>query len=561
MLLTTIQNWFHTNLAFSMDDVMRWIIYNPKEPLLFNTVFFLELFILFYSVYICTRKTFNLRLVYVILFSLFFYYKSSGVYFLLLLLSSLVDYLLSGVLYKEQRSGYKKLYLWISIIINLGLLGYFKYTNFLVTNYNELFGGNLELHKILLPVGISFYTFQSISYIIEIYRKEIKPTNNYIEYLFFISFFPQLVAGPIVRAKDFLPQIYTKLKLTREDVNTALFLIIGGLIKKIFISDYISINFVDRVFDTPNNYTSFENIMAVYGYAIQIYCDFSGYSDMAIGIALLLGFKLPINFRTPYKSASIMEFWRRWHISLSRWLRDFLYISVGGNRKETFAGFLFSTLFFSGLIIWGIAYSPTSSISFFLSLAVTLVFILTFILSREKNKTMFTNVNLMTTMLLGGLWHGASLRFIIWGALHGLALAVHRIFVEFFPSKKENENKIGSRIWTVLSVLFTFHFVAFCWLFFRAKDFPTVLQLLMNIGKLEFNLEQWKIIIIGYKNVFLVMVIGYMWHFLPENVVAIMRSIFDKTPIVVKAIIMALTYWVVYATATSGSQPFIYFQF
>ncbi|WP_306353478.1 MBOAT family O-acyltransferase [Flavobacterium sp. '19STA2R22 D10 B1'] len=550
-----------TNFSFTIEDVQRWITYNPKEPLLFNTGLFLGIFLIFYSVYIFTRKTFHLRLVYVILFSLFFYYKSSGIYFLLLILSSVVDYSLSSVIYKEERKGWRSLYLWISVILNLSLLGYFKYTNFLIGTYNDLFQGHYAFHDILLPVGISFYTFQSISYIIEIYRKEIEPTNNYVEYLFFVSFFPQLVAGPIVRAKDFLPQIYQKLNLTRADVNAALFLIIGGLLKKTLISDYISINFVDRVFDAPNSYTAFENLMASYGYAIQIYCDFSGYSDMAIGVALLLGFRLPTNFRTPYQSVSITEFWRRWHISLSTWLKDFLYISVGGNRNGSFAGFLFPTLFFAGLIAWGIYYQATSIVPLVVSVAATIVFILTFLLSKERNRTMYTNVNLMTTMLLGGLWHGASLRFIIWGALHGIALAVHKIFIEFFPTKKDSKKTVWTYIVTALSVLLTFHFVVFCWLFFRAKDFSTALQIINNIGQLEFNIQHWITIIEGYRNVFLVMLLGYVWHFLPAKAVDFLRDGFSAMPMLVKAAILALVYWVVYATATSGPQPFIYFQF
>lgn len=559
--LADLQNWFMTNFSFTIEDVQRWITYNPKEPLLFNTGLFLGIFLIFYSVYIFTRKTFHLRLVYVILFSLFFYYKSSGIYFLLLILSSVVDYSLSSVIYKEERKGWRSLYLWISVILNLSLLGYFKYTNFLIGTYNDLFQGNYAFHDILLPVGISFYTFQSISYIIEIYRKEIEPTNNYVEYLFFVSFFPQLVAGPIVRAKDFLPQIYQKLNLTRADVNAALFLIIGGLLKKTLISDYISINFVDRVFDAPNSYTAFENLMASYGYAIQIYCDFSGYSDMAIGVALLLGFRLPTNFRTPYQSVSITEFWRRWHISLSTWLKDFLYISVGGNRNGSFAGFLFPTLFFAGLIAWGIYYQATSIVPLVVSVAATIVFILTFLLSKERNRTMYTNVNLMTTMLLGGLWHGASLRFIIWGALHGIALAVHKIFIEFFPTKKDSKKTVWTYIVTALSVLLTFHFVVFCWLFFRAKDFSTALQIINNIGQLEFNIQHWITIIEGYRNVFLVMLLGYVWHFLPAKAVDFLRDGFSAMPMLVKAAILALVYWVVYATATSGPQPFIYFQF
>jgi alginate O-acetyltransferase complex protein AlgI len=557
--IDNINNWFVQNFgAITIEQVKSWFVYNPDEKLLFNTGLFLGLFLVFYFVYGFLRKTFYLRLTYVILFSLFFYYKSSGIYFLLLLLSSVVDYGLSQIIYKETKVATKKIYLVISVILNLGLLGYFKYMNFMIGTYNDMFNGHFKFHDIFLPVGISFYTFQSMSYIIEIYREEIKPTKNYIEYLFFVSFFPQLVAGPIVRAKDFLPQIYQKLNLTRQDVNNALFLIIGGLIKKTVISNYISINFVDRVFDTPLNYTSFENLMASYGYAIQIYCDFSGYSDMAIGIALLLGFKLPANFRTPYKSTSITDFWRRWHISLSTWLKDFLYISIGGNREGSFAGFLFPSLFFFGLLLWGITSYNTSIIPLIIASISIALFCLSFLLSNKRKQTLVTNLNLFTTMLLGGLWHGAGAQFIVWGALHGLALAVHKIFLEFFPSKKDGKSNF---LWRFFSILITFHFVVFCWIFFRARDFETALQVINNIGQLTFEPQNWKAIVLGYKNVFLLMLFGYVWHFLPEVITDKMKLVFDKTPLLIKAIILGFVYWIVYATAVAGSQPFIYFQF
>ncbi len=557
--IDSINDWFIQNFgAISIEQVKGWFIYNPDEKLLFNTGLFLGLFLVFYFVYAFLRKTFYLRLTYVILFSLFFYYKSSGIYFLLLLLSSVVDYGLSQIIFRATKDTTKKVYLVISVILNLGLLGYFKYMNFMIVTFNDMFHGNYQLHDIFLPVGISFYTFQSMSYIIEIYREEIKPTKNYIEYLFFVSFFPQLVAGPIVRAKDFLPQIYQKLNLTQQDVNNALFLIIGGLIKKTVISNYISVNFVDRVFDTPLTYTSFENLMASYGYAIQIYCDFSGYSDMAIGIALLLGFKLPVNFRTPYKSTSITDFWRRWHISLSTWLKDFLYISMGGNREGSFAGFLFPSLFFFGLLVWGITSYSTSIIPLIVASVSILLFCLSFLLSSKRKQTLVTNLNLFTTMLLGGLWHGAGAQFIVWGALHGLALAVHKIFVEFFPSKKDKKPNF---LWRFFSILITFHFVVFCWIFFRARDFETALQVINNIGQLTFEPELWQTVIIGYKNVFLLMLFGYVWHFLPEVITDKMKLVFDKTPLLLKAVILGFVYWIVYATSVAGSQPFIYFQF
>ena len=270
--------------------------------------------------------------------------------------------------------------------VNLGMLAYFKYTNFLIDIANQMFGqGFMQFQNIFLPVGISFFVFQSMSYTIDIYRGQLKPLDNWCDYLFYLSFFPQLVAGPIVRARDFIPQIrQNPIVVTREMFGTGVFLILTGLFKKAIISDYISLNFVDRIFDEPLLYSGFECLAGIYGYALQIYCDFSGYSDMAIGIALLLGFRFPKNFDAPYKSATITEFWRRWHISLSTWLRDYLYISLGGNRKGKLR----------------------------------------------------TYGNLFITMLLGGLWHGAAVRFILWGALHGAALALHKLWMAVVPGAK-----------------------------------------------------------------------------------------------------------------------------
>jgi len=544
--------------SVTMDDVIHWFTFNPKEPLLFNSGLFLGMFIVFYLIYICLRKTFHARLLYVVLFSLFFYYKSSGLYLFILIGSSLMDYTFANTIHHSTNEAKKKVLLTLSVVLNLGLLGYFKYTNFFLDGFNFFSDTKFHLDDLILPVGISFYTFQSISYIIEIYRKEIEPTKNFLDYLFFISFFPQLVAGPIVRAKDFIPQIYSNLLVTREQVNEGMLLIIGGLLKKAVISDYISINFVDRVFDAPNSYTAFENLMASYGYAIQIYCDFSGYSDMAIGIALLLGYRLPMNFNVPYQSTSITEFWRRWHISLSTWLKDFLYISVGGNRKGTFGGFFFPGLFFVGILGWGIYSYTTSIYPLIIGISAFVVFMLTIALSKTKQKSLFTNFNLLTTMLLGGLWHGASLRFIIWGALHGIALAVHKLVMELFPRKKD---KPASFVWRVISIVLTFHFVTFCWIFFRANSFETALNMIYNIADLEFDWHAWMIIIEGYKNVFLLIAIAFVWHFIPKRWMAIPHQWFNVAPIFVKSVVLGFVFWVVYATATAGPQPFIYFQF
>ena len=360
------------------EKLISMLTYDASQPLIFSSGLFLFLFAGFLFFYGFTRRAPIARIVYVILFSLYFYYKSSGIYFLLLVFASVSDYWIAHAIYKVRTQRAKYWLVGLSILVNLGMLGYFKYTNFLIEIANNLFGqGFLNFQNIFLPVGISFFVFQSMSYTIDICRGQLKPLNNWADYLFYLSFFPQLVAGPIVRAKDFIPQIrQNPLRVTREMFGMGVFLILIGLFKKAVISDYISLNFVDRIFDEPLLYSGFECLMGIYGYALQIYCDFSGYSDMAIGIALLLGFRFPKNFDAPYKSATITEFWRRWHISLSTWLRDYLYISLGGNRKG-------------------------------------------------RIRTYF---NLLVTMVLGGLWHGAAWTFILWGLFFAVFLTVEKLW-------------------------------------------------------------------------------------------------------------------------------------
>ena len=561
MNTSALAQWFINNFSFTTEQIKQWFTFDAQHPMLFNSSLFLGLFLVFYCVYIITKKYAHFRTVYVTLFSLFFYYKAGGNYFVLLILSSLMDYYFAGRIHRSQHPATRKLFLAISMVTNLGILGYFKYTNFLIDSFNAVLHSNFTLQDIFLPVGISFYTFQTMSYTIDVYRREIEPAKSFLDFAFFVCFFPQLVAGPIVRAKDFIPQIYQKIQLTKEETSLALFLIIGGLLKKAVISDYISLNFVDRVFDAPNSYTAIENLMAVYGYTLQIYCDFSGYSDMAIGLALLMGFTLPVNFRTPYQSKNITEFWRRWHISLSTWLKDYLYFSVGGNRKGTFWGYFFPTLFFGATLAWAINIRTRTMLPLYITCGAIALFVLAILVSKDRKKSVRSHFNQMTTMLLGGLWHGANLRFIIWGALHGLALAIHKTFAEYFPTATDGKRSVMSRITSPLFLLITFHFVAFCWIFFRSRDFDIALTIIHNIGDLSFNWQQWHTIIMGYKNVFLLMAIGYVWHFFPQNMNEQLKNFFGSMPILFKAVIIALTFWVVYATASSGAQPFIYFQF
>lgn len=477
------------------------LLYNPQEPLIFSSGVFLFLFIGFLVAYTALKDTQRPKLIFVTLFSLYFYYKSSGGYFLLLVLATVVDYNLANLIYSAENKLRRKIFLISSLVINLGVLGYFKYTNFFFETYSTLSGSTFNHFDIFLPVGISFFTFQSLSYTLDVYRGNLKPVDDVLDYAFYLSFFPQLVAGPIVRAADFLPQIHKPTVVTNAMLGRAVFLIATGLFKKAVISDYISINFVDRVFDAPGLYTGLENLFAVYGYALQIYCDFSGYSDMAIGIALLLGFHFNINFDSPYQSLSITEFWRRWHISLSSWLRDYLYISLGGNRKGK----------------------------------------------------MRTYTNLMITMLLGGLWHGASWRFVIWGGLHGFALAVHKAF----SSRWEFENK---PIWNLLCVFVTFHFVCLCWIFFRANDIPSVMLMLEQIA-FNFHASVFPEFVSGYGAVFSLFIIGYVLHFIPQNVTDIVERKIIKMPLAAKAACIVAVIILVIQTKSAGVQPFIYFQF
>lgn len=354
---------------------------------------------------------------------------------------------------------------------------------------------------IFLPVGVSFFTFQSMSYTIDVYRGKLEPEEKFIDFLFFVSFFPQLVAGPIVRASDFLPQINQEPHITKEDIGRATFLIIGGLFKKAVIADYISINFVDRVFEWPARFTGVENLLAMYGYSIQLYCDFSGYSDMAIGLALFLGFKLPDNFNSPYKSSSITEFWSRWHISLSSWLKDYLYISLGGNRKGKVR----------------------------------------------------TYVNLILTMFLGGLWHGASWRMAIWGLIHGLTLAVERL-IDYpkFITKNFFTRAVG--------IIITFHIFTFSLIFFRAQTHELGIDMINQVFY-YFNGEVFFQFLSGYKTVFSLIMLGVIMHMIPKKYEVKMEQILTDMPTTGKAFLFAGLIWIVAQFKSADIQPFIYFQF
>ena len=481
------------------------LTYDPQQPMIFSSGLFLWLFLGFSLIYLLLQRKTTARLLFVSLFSYYFYYKSSGFYFFLLGIVTVSDFLLARWMYRTETSWKRKLIVCCSLCINLGLLCYFKYTNFFYEMLAPLWHGTYHPLDIFLPVGISFFTFQSLSYTIDVYRKDLKPLSNLLDYVFYVSFFPQLVAGPIVRARDFIPQIRQPLYVSPEMFGQGVFFIVSGLFKKAVISDYISVNFVERIFDNPGLYSGLENLFGVYGYALQIYCDFSGYSDMAIGIALLLGFRFPINFNSPYKADSVTDFWHRWHISLSTWLRDYLYISLGGNRKGKIRTYL----------------------------------------------------NLFLTMLLGGLWHGASWNFIVWGGLHGVALAVHK-YVRSLLGRAKNYRSTGWK--RFFAMVLTFHFVCFCWIFFRNTTFEGSATMIRQIFT-AFHPELAGQLFTGYWKVFLLMGVGYLLHACPDRWQEACSRGMIRLPLVGQALVLILLVYLVMQVKSSDIQPFIYFQF
>lgn len=493
--------------------VLSLLTYDPTSPMIFSSGIFLFLFLGFSLIYCLLHKADTARIIFVTLFSYYFYYKSSGIYFILLAVVTISDFYIAKAIAKKKSAWLVAL----SLLVDLSLLAYFKYTNF----FGSLIWADWKHLDIFLPVGVSFFTFQSLSYTIDVYRGNIQPLNRLLDYTFYVSFFPQLVAGPIVRARDFIPQIRRPLLITNEMIGNGIFLIIAGLIKKAIISDYISVNFVERVFDQPTLYSGIENLLAVYGYTLQIYCDFSGYSDMAIGIALLLGFEFPKNFDNPYTSKSITEFWRRWHISLSSWLKDYLYISLGGNRHGKIRQY----------------------------------------------------INLFITMLLGGLWHGASLNFVLWGGIHGVLLALDKMWhsicpklspLTYLPKKGQPTSQSGSKFFTfsfsLFTTLITFHLAATLWVLFRASTFEIARDVFTQIFT-AFHpavLGQW---LSSYWQVALLMVMGYTLHFIPNSWSNHTRRAVRLLPLPLQAILIVIVVWIVIQVKSSDVQPFIYFQF
>jgi len=564
--ITNISEWFAW--FFSADNIKHIFNYNEGEPMIFTQFFFWGFFALVLLGYSFVYKKRGVRNAYLFVVSMFFYWKTSGLFISILLFSTLSDYMIGWLIYSSKKKLYKKIFLATSVIINLFVLCYFKYAYFFTDSFNEFFhtnyevfnhfahwtntnvGTHFEINKILLPVGISFYTFQTISYSVDVYREEIKPVKNVLDFGFYVSFFPQLVAGPIVRAADFIPQLYKPYKLTQYQFGLSLFWILKGLAKKVIIGDYIAVNFIDRVFDNPMMFTGFENLMALYGYSLQVYADFSGYTDIAIGVALLMGFTLPTNFNSPYKAKNVGEFWKRWHMSLSSWLKDYLYIPLGGNRGGS-VGTWIALLFISAFII--MLSGKMIVLYGFIWAALLITFLAIWI--KRFRAWLTTNINLLITMLLGGLWHGASWQFVIWGGLNGLGLMVYKLWRKVSPYEKY-DNAIA----LVMKVFVTFNFITFTRIWFRADSMESTWQIINQIWG-SFNLALVPEILSSYSTVFIVMLTGFVIHWLPEKVKDWYKETFIALPLAAKFIVSVGIIFGVYQAMSSELQAFIYFQF
>ena len=610
-----------------MSDLLTYLgslfAFNDEHPLLFTQIHFWVLFLfiyLFFGLIVArqrkqadgsldpTRRI--LRNGYLFAFSLVFYYKTSGLFVLLLVFSTLLGWILGIGMDHTASVVRRKLLRTIGVVLNLAILCFFKYAYFFTDIFNATFGTEYSIAiKILLPVGISFFTFQNISYIVDVYKRKIPHVSNILDFGFYTAFFPQLVAGPILRADQFVPQLYKPFFLSRRQFGIAVFWICNGLIKKLILSDYLAVNFVDRVFDNPSLYTSFENFSALMVYSLQVYADFSGYTDIAIGVAMLMGFYLPVNFNSPYKAQNPTDFWRRWHMSLSRWLRDYLYIPLGGNRT---AGF---TSYFILSAILLIAAFRLHNLWFTITVCTVIAVVLLLLAFRPSHrKTLGTNVNNMDTMLLGGLWHGASFNFITWGGLNGLGILVYKwwskrnrgtqiaalvatcalllvlkltvggpllnmlwfmavvCFVGFtvlnlLPQEAKGTQR-GRLVW---STLLTFVFISFTRLFFRSGSnldpaeanevaWMTASLMVGQIGS-QWQLAQIPTIIGHYWAPFLLFALGMAVHWLPLRFKRRYRLWFALMPLWLMTIVVVATVVVLYQFVTADLQPFIYFQF
>ncbi len=553
-----------------MDRIYHIFSFNELKPLIFTQLDFWLFFIFVMFVFSFLHKKLLTRSIFLSVVSIFFYYKTSGIYVTLLIVSLFANYFLGNGIEKAKTNSSRNIQLTSAILFNLLTLGYFKYAYFFTESFNKMFHTKFEVvnqlsvwangfagdgtfvEKIILPVGVSFFTFQSISYVVDIYRKDIEPVKNFFEYSFFVTFFPQLVAGPIVRAKDFIPQIRKPFTLSNEQFSWALILITKGLFKKIILADYIAVHFIDKIADAPQAYPGFVSILAMWGYSLQIYADFSGYTDIAIGLSCLMGFVLLPNFNSPYKAISVADFWRRWHKSLGSWFRDYLYIPLGGNKTGGLATYIASLIIFIFLLF----ITQWYELIYVYGGLMTLYFIVWFYFPFYKN-FIHRDLNLLITMVVGGLWHGASENFVIWGTMNGIALIVYNYWKKISPY--ENSTTLIVRFWRIF---ITFQFITFTRIWFRLEDSSEPLAMINHIwNHLDLKWDIVKLVFQTYSSVFWIITLGYFLHWMPQSWKDKGQDCFTKMNLGLKSIIIVICVFLMYQAISDTFKPFVYFQF
>ncbi|MFO0613343.1 MAG: MBOAT family protein [Polyangiaceae bacterium] len=477
---------------------MLGLAHDPKHPLLFHTATFAALFVVFLVGHALLAGRNRARLAWMLAFSLFYYFRSNGLYTVVLLALATIDWLLARWIDAAERPRVRKALLAASVTSNLLALGFFKYTNFFGATIAALRGRAYVPLDLFLPLGLSFHVFQSMSYLIDVYRRRYAPTTSLFEYVLFLSFFPQIVAGPIVRAPHFFGSIRPLRSPSRAEVATALFRIVRGVLKKAILADYLGL-YSDLIFASPKTYSGPEVLLGVYAYTLQIYFDFSGYSDMALGMARLVGVNLPENFDAPYAARSITEFWRRWHVSLSGWLREYLYASLGGNRH-----------------------------------------------GRARRA-----LALVVTMLLGGLWHGPSWTFVAWGGLHGAALVADKALSR--PERPARRR--GFFGW-----LLTLHFVALGWILFRAQTFGVAVDVVRQLF-VGWSDTPLLALVEARAGVVGALAIGALGCAVPRAAVDWIERRSVTLPVAAKGAAFGALTLLVIAADRAEVRPFLYFQF
>lgn len=540
------------------------------DDLAFNRLDFWIFFLAFMVLFSFLHKHQLVRSMFITVASLFLFFKTSGFFVTLLAFSVVVNFFLGKWIFRVESKLSRKWIIAFSATFNLLFLGYFKYALFFTDSFNqmfhtdyhivnmfaqwgnEVFGNGFFETKIMMPAGVSFFTFQSISYVVDIYRKEIQPVKNFWDYSFYLTYFPHVLMGPIVRARDFIPQIYQKFKLTQKEFSEAVFLIMKGLFKKIVLADFIATHFINAIVDNPETYPGYWSVIAMWGYSLQIYGDFSGYTDIAIGISKLMGFELLPNFNSPYKANSVADFWRRWHKSLGSWLRDYLYIPLGGNKKGTVGTFIAIIIIFIFLIFITGWYELI-----FVYIGLMSLYGIAILISPKVKSFMYRDLNLLITMILGGLWHGASQNFVIWGAMNGVALVIYNHWKKVSPYEKSS--------WWIVhfwKILLTFNFITFTRIWFRLKAEGAPTKMLDRIfNHFDYKWETFQKLIDTYSPALLIMLLGFFLHWMPQKWKDFMVGSFVKTHYVLQMLIIAIFIVILYQAASNSFQPFVYLEF